>query len=101
MTRDEIMSELVIVENQLNDVNKQVKELEKQKEVLVAEIMADMESNNLEKLENLEIRITYVAPQIRKTLDVEKLKVEYSIDEISEECYKETKVKPRVNIKLK
>jgi len=100
MDKQESLEELVMLENRLNELKKEVNEIEKAKAEVVEEIMQYMEQRKVDKIETKDIRVTYVKASTRKSLDVEKLKEEYSIADIPEDCYKETIVKPRVNIKL-
>lgn len=68
----------------------------KEKELKQALLNA-MEENNIKKFENDDIRITYVAPTTRKSVDTARLKEEGLFDLYS----KESAVKASVRLEIK
>jgi regulator of replication initiation timing len=106
---DDIISELQKVEQDKlaiqNTISKAIRKHEQQLEALKAKdddlrarLLTAMEENNVKKFENDVIRINYVAPQIRTTVDVKRLKEE--APELFTEFAKEVFVKASLRINV-
>ena len=76
-----------------------IKKLTKQKDLISEAIQAAMEQNGITKWENDTIRISYVAPFTRHTLDTERLKQDKP--ELVKEYDKAVQIKAAVRIALK
>lgn len=73
--------------------------ISQQQELMKEKIKNAMEKTKTKKFENDLVSITYVAPTIRKGVDTDKLKTEYS--EIYAKVLKETPVKSSIRLKVK
>lgn len=91
--------ELIAIEHRRLALKLELDELDKQEEELKTAIMTEMEDSKLDVFENDEIRIKYIAPVIRDTLDTYKIKKEYP--EIAENCKKQVEQKATWKLTLK
>lgn len=62
-------------------------------------IKLGMENSGIPKFENDILKITYIAPSVRNSVDVTKLKDQWP--DVAEECMKQTTVKSSIGIKVK
>lgn len=87
------------VSKQIAEFEKQAKAIKDAQDKLKADILAEMETQGIVKLDTEDITITYVAETYRETFDSKSLKAE------SEETYnkyiKISPVKPSIRIKVK
>lgn len=98
MDEDKIL-ELIAIEHRRVALKLELDELDRQEEELKIAIMSEMEDSKLDVFENEEIRIKYIAPVIKETLDTYKIKKEYP--EIAENCRKQVEQKATWKITLK
>lgn len=102
--------ELIKVENEIGildtEVSKKVAEFEKalkeikeKEEKLKQNILSEMESKNILKLETDDLTITYIAPAERETFDSKKFREENS--DLYDEYVKFSPVKSSIRIKVK
>lgn len=98
MDEDKVL-ELVSIEHRKQALKLELDELDRQEEELKTAIMSEMEDSKLDVFENEEIRIKYIAPVIKETLDTYKIKKEYP--EIAENCRKQVEQKATWKITLK
>lgn len=96
---EEKIIDLISIEHRKQALKIEMDALDREEEEIKSEIMADMEANNLGVFENEEIRIKYVAPVIRETLDTYRIKKEHP--EIAKECVKQVEQKATWKITLK
>lgn len=75
------------------------KAAEQQRDELKAKIMAAMEQNGIKTFETNKIRLTYVAPSTRATIDTARLKKE--LPEIAEQYAKTSETKASLKITIK
>lgn len=93
------LAELAAVEALIKVIDTQKKDAEARAQELRAAIMAAMKENAVTSYETDSIRITYVAPYTRASIDTARLKKERP--EVYEEYQKETTVKETLKITLK
>lgn len=93
------MLELTVIEKRIKQLENQLKELKDREEKIKVEIINEMSSNNVMTLENEELKISYVKPIIRSSVDASKLKSEYP--EVYKDCLKLNEVKENLRIKIK
>ena len=91
--------ELIAIEHRRVALKLELDGLDSQEEELKTAIMSEMEDGKLDVFENDEIRIKYIAPAIRSTIDTYKIKTEYP--EIAENCKKQVEQKATWKITLK
>lgn len=102
--------ELIKVENEIGildtEVSKKVAEFEKalkeikeKEEELKQNILSEMESKNILKLETDDLTITYIAPAERETFDSKKFREENS--DLYDEYVKFSPVKSSIRVKVK
>lgn len=96
---NEITPELAFLEGEIARIKKELKELEERKSELSQVCIEAFEETSTGTYENEKLKITYVKPSVRCSLDTDKLKAEHP--EIAKECQKETSVKASIRIKLK
>ena len=96
---DAALAELVAVEALIKVIDTQKKDAEARAQELRAAIMAAMKQNAVTSYETDSIRITYVAPYTRASIDTARLKKE--LPEVYEEYHKATTVKETLKITLK
>lgn len=106
---DEILTELQQVEQEQlivkRDISQAIKEHEQKLEQLKLrdddlreKLLTAMEKSNIKSFSNDVLRISYVAPQIRTTVDVKRIKEE--APEVFEEFKKESYVKASLKISV-
>ena len=93
------LAELVEVESLIKAIEEQKKEAEAQAQELRQALMQAMEKNGVTSFENENIKISYVAPTTRTSIDSAKLKKE--LPEIAEKYTKTSNVKASLRITLK
>lgn len=93
------LSELYSLEAYIKSCEDQKKQAEERAKKLRENLLEAMEKDAIKTFENDAIRITYVAPQTRSTIDSARLKKE--LPEIAEQYSKETSVKASLKITLK
>lgn len=93
------LEHLVEVESLIKSIEEQKKAAEAQAQELRASLMQAMEENGVTNFENDCIKITYVAPTTRTSIDSAKLKKE--LPEIAEKYTKTSNVKASLRITLK
>lgn len=96
---EEKIVELISIEHRKQALKLELDALEREEEEIKTEIMVEMETNDLDVFENEEIRIKYIAPVIRDTLDTYRIKKEHP--EIAKECVKQVEQKATWKITLK
>lgn len=96
---NEITPELAFVESEISRIKKQLKELEERKSDLSKVCVEAFEKADIGTYENDKIKITFVAPSVRFSIDKDALKEKYP--EIADEFTKETDVKASIRIKVK
>ena len=96
---DEQLMQLLEVEALIKSIEEKKKKAEEQAKELRAELMKAMEANGVKSFENDLIRITYVAPSTRQSIDSAKLKKEQPA--IYASYLKSSEVKASLRITLK
>ena len=96
---DEQLMQLLEVESLIKSIEEKKKKAEEQAKELRAELMKAMEANGVKSFENDLIRITYVAPSTRQSIDSAKLKKEQPT--IYASYLKSSEVKASLRITLK
>ena len=102
--------ELIKVENEIGildtEVSKKVakfekalKEIKEKEEELKQNILSEMESKNILKLETDDLTITYIAPAERETFDSKNFREENS--DLYDEYVKFSPVKSSIRVKVK
>lgn len=92
------ITEFVSLEKLIKTLDAQVKEAKAKQENLKEALLKEMEERNLKTYEKNGVKITYVAPSTRSTIDSAKLKKD--LPEIAEKYTKETQVKASLRITL-
>ena len=96
---DEQLMQLLEVEALIKSIEEKKKKAEEQAKELRAELMKAMEANGVKSFENDLIRITYIAPSTRQSIDSAKLKKEQPA--IYASYLKSSEVKASLRITLK
>lgn len=96
---DEQLMQLLEVEALIKSIEEKKKKAEEQAKELRAELMKAMEANGVKSFENDLIRITYVAPSTRQSIDSTKLKKEQPAIYASYLKSSEVKASLRITIK--
>lgn len=102
--------ELIKVENEIGildtevskkvaEFEKAIKEIKEKEEELKQNILSEMESKNILKLETDDLTITYIAPSERETFDSKKFREENS--DLYDEYVKFSPVKSSIRVKVK
>lgn len=102
--------ELIKVENEIGildtevskkvaEFKKAIKEIKEKEEELKQNILSEMESKNILKLETDDLTITYIAPAERETFDSKKFREENS--DLYDEYVKFSPVKSSIRVKVK
>ena len=94
-----LLDRTMAIQNALAELEQRKKELEEDEKSIKAALVAAMEKNGVKTFENDSLKITYVAPTVRKTLDSKKLKSERP--DIFVYYAKKSEVKASVRITLK
>ena len=90
------LQEVIELENLIKYCENQKKNAEERSKKLKEVILKEMEDRNLQLIEKDGIKITYVSPTTRKTIDSTALKKDYP--EIAEKYTKETQIKATLRI---
>lgn len=85
--------------NKIVEFEKALKELEEKKKELSAQILEEMQSKNILKIEADEISINYIAPSDRETFDSKTFRAEHP--DLYDSYVKMSPVKASVRIKVK
>lgn len=106
--------ELIKVENEIGildtevskkvaEFEKAIKEIKEKEEELKQNILSEMESKNILKLETDDLTITYIAPAERETFDSKKFREENSDlnSDLYDEYVKFSPVKSSIRVKVK
>ena len=93
------LSELYSLEAYIEHCDMQKKQAEDRAKELRAMLLEEMEKQAVKTFENDRIRITYIAPTTRSTIDSARLKKD--LPEIAEKYQKQTSVKASLKITLK
>lgn len=96
---NEIKMQLIAAEETIKQIDLQKKEAEANAEKLKQMLLEQMRENNIKSFEDERIKITYVAPTTRETIDTAKIKKE--LPEIAEQYKKISNIKDSVRITLK
>lgn len=99
LTTDDQLTKLVEVETLIKSIEEQKKRAEEQAKELRAALIEAMERNGVKTFENDRIKLTYVAPSTRQSVDSAKLKKEQPA--IYEQYLKTSEVKASLRITLK
>lgn len=108
--KETLMNEYSVIENEIKDINLKINEkiveelkkldvLNERKEKLKENIKKFMEEQEITKLENNLMKITYKEPYVRSSVDSKKLKEQY--EEVYLDCLKKVNVSSSVSIKIK
>lgn len=89
----------VQLQRQIQSQKAMLEQLEQQQDQMRNEIMEAMKQNNIKSYDMGEIKITYIAPTTRESLDGKTLKAE--LPEIYEKYKKETQVKEQLKITIR
>lgn len=95
----EIISQIEQAQALIENIDRQKKEAQDRIELLKKSILESMNKQGVKSFENEKLKITYLAPTIRNTIDTERLRKEKS--EIIKDYLKQTNVKANVRIKIK
>lgn len=99
-TRDKILlNELADTEALIKKIEDQKKQAEEEAKVLREKLLEAMEKHSIKSFENDKIKLTYVAPTTRSTIDSKRLKEE--LPDIAEQYTKTSEVKATLKITLK
>lgn len=93
------LNAFIALENMLKNLDEEKKEIQAKQDELKAALLEELESRGIKSFENDKIKITYVAPSKRVTLDSKGVREKYP--DIYEEFSKETETKASVRITLK
>lgn len=85
--------------NKIVEFEKTIKELEEKKKELSAQILEEMESKGLLKIDSEELSISYIAPSERETFDSKSFRADH--EDLYDEYVKFSPVKASVRIKVK
>lgn len=98
-TPAEFETKEVALINAITEIEKQKALLTKQSDDMRARLLEAMELYNVKSFENDVLKVTYVAPTVRTSLDSTKLKKE--LPEVAEKYQKTSNVKASVKITVK
>lgn len=91
--------ELLDLEEYISSLQAEIKQLQNHQEELKTAIMDAMKKADLKSIDNEKVKITYIAPSTRKSIDTTLLKEKYP--EIAEELTKETSTKEGLKITIR
>ncbi len=94
-----MLAKVVELESLLKEIDTQKKQAEAQAKALREELMTAMENQGVKSFENEQLKITYILPSTRETIDSKKLKAEYP--EIAEKVTKTCNTKASIRITLR
>lgn len=97
ITAEGILS--IEVQQQITDIEKQVKALDEQKKRIRELLLSEMEAKGIKKLDNDFFSVTYVAPTYKETFDSKKFKVDY--EDLYNKYVKISDVKSQIKVSLK
>lgn len=92
-------NDILALQDEYIQLDEQLKQLEEKKTLLQDRILEAMQSNGLKKAENTRIRISYIAPSMRKKFDNTKFQAEHGDMYNQYLINVETKASVRVSIK--
>ena len=95
----EMLPELAFIEEEITSYKKRIKEMEERKAEISSKIIEHFENVDIKPIETEQLKISYVKPSVRFSIDKEGLEQKYP--EIANEFLKETNVKSSIRIKLK
>ena len=93
------LAEIVRIETYIKTLDEQKKRAEAEMAEFKEKLISAMEEKGVKSMDMENIKITYIAPSCRETVDTKKLKTEYP--EIAEKLKKSTKTKASVRITLR
>ena len=93
------IAEIVRIETYIKTLDEQKKQAEAEMAKFKEKLISAMEEKGVKSIDMENIKITYIAPSCRETVDTKKLKAEYP--EIAEKLKKSTKTKASVRITLR
>lgn len=96
---DDLLVKIAEAEEKIKNFELLKKEVEAQAETLKAELLETMRTQGIKSFENDALKITYIEPTTRETIDSKRLKEE--LPEIADKYKKISKVKDSVRITLK
>lgn len=96
---DDLLTQIAEAEAKVKNFELLKKEVEAQAEILRQQLIEAMRAQNIKSFENESLKITYIEPTTRETIDSKKLKAE--MPEIAAKYTKTSKVKDSVRITLK
>lgn len=96
---DDVVGPVIALEQLIQDLDQQVKAAKQQQEILKESLLKEMEERGLKTFEKNGVKITYVAPSTRSTLDSKAIKEKYPA--IYEAHLKESQVKASIKITIK
>lgn len=96
---EDLLQQVAAAEEKIKNFELLKKEVESQAEELKKQLVEAMRDQSIKSFENDNIKITYVAPTTRETIDSAKLKKE--LPEIAEQYKKISNIKDSVRITLK
>lgn len=96
---NDLLRQIEVAENKIKNFESLKKEVESQADNLRKQIIEIMKAQNIKSFENDSLKITYIEPTTRETIDSTRLKKE--LPEIAEQYKKLSNVKASVRILLK
>ena len=96
---EEELKELAFIERDIKEFKKRLEGMEERKKEITSQVIEHFESVSEEPIETTDLRISYIKPSVRYSIDKTKLEEKYP--EIAKEFEKETKVKATIRITLK
>ncbi len=93
------IAEIVRIETYIKTLDEQKKQAELQLSNFKEKLISAMEEKGVKSMDMGALKITYIAPSVRESIDTKKLKAEYP--EIAEKLKKSTKTKASVRITLR
>ena len=96
---DKELAEIVRIETFIKTLEEQKKRAEAEMAKFKEKLISAMEERGVKSMDMGNIKITYIAPSCRETIDSKKLKAEYP--EIAEKLKKSTKTKASVRITVR
>lgn len=98
-TNDEVLAKLQETENLIKEIETRQKQLTEMRDEYRRIIIERMEAEKVMKWETDSIRINYVAPSTRKSVDTAKLKADYP--DVYFECAREIETKASLRVTIK
>lgn len=97
---EEFYNQFVIELKELDNLDEYIKDLKNVVDLRKKQLIEAMKEHSIKSIDNDDLRITYVAPQVRVSYDYKKYLADNNL-EIGEEYKKETNVKESLRITLK